>query len=104
MPTIEDVYTELRHVYDPEIPVNIVDLGLIYDVRLDKAVCMVKMTLTSRGCPEALSIPEVVRKRVSALEGIEACDVQVVWDPMWSPQRISATGRRALGLPEEPEP
>jgi len=101
MPTVDDVYTELRQVFDPEIPVNIVDLGLIYDVMLDHSACNIRMTLTSQGCPEARTIPEVVKRRVTTIEGIESCDVQVVWEPTWTPQRISANGRRILGLPEE---
>jgi len=100
MPTAEDIYSELRQVYDPEIPVNIVDLGLVYDVALDGASCMIKMTLTSQGCPEARNIPEVVKRRVAEIEGVESCQVEIVWDPTWTPQRISPNGRRILGLPE----
>jgi len=104
MPTIDDVYTELRQVYDPEIPVNIVDLGLIYDVKLENESCNIKMTLTSQACPEARHIPEVVKRRVAEIEGIGTCQVDIVWEPTWTPQRISANGRRILGLPEEDEP
>ena len=101
MPTVDDVYSELRQVYDPEIPVNIVDLGLIYDVNLVNESCNIKMTLTSQGCPEARNIPEVVKQRVGGIEGISSCQVEIVWDPTWTPQRISPNGRRILGLPEE---
>jgi len=101
MPTVDDVFTELRQVYDPEIPVNIVDLGLVYDVKLEAQTCNIKMTLTSQGCPEARSIPEVVKRRVAEIEGIEACQVEIVWEPTWTPQRISPNGRRILGLPED---
>ncbi len=101
MPTVDDVYTELRQVFDPEIPVNIVDLGLVYDVKLENESCNIKMTLTSQSCPEARSIPEVVKRRVSELEGIGTCQVEIVWEPTWTPQRISQNGRRILGLPEE---
>lgn len=104
MPTLEDVYTELRQVYDPEIPVNIVDLGLVYDVKLENESCDIKMTLTSQMCPEARSIPEVVKRRVGEIEGIGECRVEIVWEPSWSPQRISPNGRRILGLPEEDSP
>ena len=63
MPTTEDVYKELRQVYDPEIPVNIVDLGLVYDVKVeDTGVCNITMTLTSQACPEARTIPEVMKR------------------------------------------
>ena len=101
MPTIDDVYSELRQVYDPEIPVNIVDLGLVYDVKLENEACNIRMTLTSQACPEARSIPEVVKRRVAEIEGIESCVVDIVWEPTWTPQRISPNGRRILGLPED---
>ncbi|MSR63009.1 MAG: DUF59 domain-containing protein [Planctomycetes bacterium] len=101
MPTVDDVFTELRQVYDPEIPVNIVDLGLVYDVKLEDRTCNIKMTLTSQACPEARSIPEVVKRRVVEIEGIELCQVEIVWEPTWTPQRISPNGRRILGLPED---
>ena len=71
MPTVEDVYKELKQVYDPEIPVNIVDLGLIYDVKLeDTGVCNVTMTLTSQACPEARTIPDVVKRRINSIAGV----------------------------------
>jgi len=101
MPTADDVYSELRQVYDPEIPVNIVDLGLIYDVAVEGPAAKVKMTLTSQACPEARTIPEVAKRRITAIEGIESCDIEIVWEPTWTPQRISPNGRRILGLPEE---
>ena len=104
MPTVDDVYRELRQVYDPEIPVNIVDLGLVYDVKLENETCNVRMTLTSQSCPEARTIPEVVKRRVTEIEGVSACQVEIVWEPGWTPQRISPNGRRILGLPEENEP
>jgi metal-sulfur cluster biosynthetic enzyme len=103
MPTLDDVYTELRQVFDPEIPVNIVDLGLVYDVQVENDTCSIKMTLTSQSCPEARSIPEVVKRRVGEIEGIGTCLVDIVWEPAWTPQRISPNGRRILGLPDEGE-
>ena len=102
MATLEDVYTELRQVYDPEIPVNILDLGLIYDVALTDNRCTVQMTLTSAACPEARTLPELVKRRLSELEGLEECVVTVVWEPQWTPQKISPEGRRVLGI-EEPD-
>jgi len=103
MPTVEDVYKELKQVYDPEIPVNIVDLGLVYDVKLqDTGVCNVTMTLTSQACPEARTIPDVVKRRVNSIAGVTGTEVQIVWDPAWTPQRISADGRAILGIEEEP--
>jgi metal-sulfur cluster biosynthetic enzyme len=102
MPTVEDVYKELKQVYDPEIPVNIVDLGLVYDVKLqDSGVCNVTMTLTSQACPEARTIPDVVKRRVNSIAGVTGTEVQIVWDPAWTPQRISADGRAILGIEDE---
>ena len=104
MATTEDVYSELKQVYDPEIPVNIVDLGLIYDVKLDGTTCNIKMTLTSQACPEAKTIPEVVKRRVVGIEAVDDCDIEIVWEPQWSPQMISAEGRKILGIEDEPQP
>ena len=102
MPTVEDVYKELKQVYDPEIPVNIVDLGLVYDVKLqDTGVCNVTMTLTSQACPEARTIPDVVKRRVNSIAGVTGTEVQIVWEPAWTPQRISADGRAILGIESE---
>jgi metal-sulfur cluster biosynthetic enzyme len=98
MPTSEQILDELRQVYDPEIPVNIVDLGLVYEVKVDGPSCNIRMTLTSQMCPEARTIPEVVKRRVSLIAGMKECQVDIVWDPPWTPQKISAEGRRILGI------
>jgi metal-sulfur cluster biosynthetic enzyme len=104
MATVEDVYKELKQVYDPEIPVNIVDLGLVYDVSLqDSGVCNVKMTLTSQACPEARTIPDVVKRRVNSIAGVTGTEVEIVWTPAWTPQRISPEGRSILGIESEDE-
>ncbi len=106
MVTVEAVYEELRQVYDPEIPVNIVDLGLIYDVSVEGNTCKVTMTLTSQACPEARTIPEVVKRRCNTLEGIDGTEVEITWEPAWTPHKISAAGREVMGLElpeEEPE-
>lgn len=99
----ESVFTQLRQVYDPEIPVNIVDLGLIYDVHVDGDKCTVTMTLTSQSCPEAKTIPDVVMRRCNTVQGVKSTEVKVVWEPQWTPQRISAEGRKLLGIDEETE-
>ncbi len=100
-PLIEQIYSELKQVYDPEIPVNIVDLGLVYDVQVEGTTANVKMTLTSQSCPEAKTIPDVVRRRVNTVSGVQETVVEVVWDPQWTPQRISEEGRKILGIEEE---
>ncbi len=102
MPTTEDVYKELKQVFDPEIPVNIVDLGLVYDVKLDDAgACTITMTLTSQSCPEARTIPEVMKRRVNAIPGVSGTQIAIVWEPVWSPQKISEEGRKMLGIDQD---
>ena len=101
MVTREDVIKAVKQVYDPEIPVNIYDLGLIYNVEVVQDKVKIEMTLTSRGCPSAQQIPDMVRTRVSTLPDVKEVEVQVVWDPQWSPQRISAEGKKILKLEDE---
>lgn len=102
MPTVDDVYKELKQVFDPEIPVNIVDLGLVYDVKVqDTGVCNITMTLTSQSCPEARTIPEVMKRRVNALPGVTGTEIAIVWEPAWTPQKISPEGRAQLGIEDE---
>jgi metal-sulfur cluster biosynthetic enzyme len=101
--TTDQIYAELKQVFDPEIPVNIVDLGLVYDVQVEGATCNIKMTLTSQSCPEAKTIPDVVRRRCNTVKGIETTAVTIVWDPPWTPQKISEEGRKLLGIGEEEE-
>jgi metal-sulfur cluster biosynthetic enzyme len=103
--TEELAWDQLRTCYDPEIPVNIVDLGLVYDVKVaDTGVCNITMTLTSQACPEARTIPDVVKRRVNSIQGVKGTEVQIVWDPPWTPQRISAEGRSILGIESEEMP
>lgn len=95
----EQILEALRQCYDPEIPINIVDLGLIYDVRHDDAGNVtVKMTLTTQGCPSALAIPDQVRSRVAAIDEVRDVKVEIVWEPAWNPNMISPNGRQVLGL------
>lgn len=101
MPTTEEVYDQLKQVFDPEIPVNIVDLGLIYDVKVEDPKVLITMTLTSQSCPEARTIPDVMRRRCNSLEGIEETDIEIVFEPAWTPHLISDEGRKALGMDSE---
>lgn len=101
--TEERVWAVLRHVYDPEIPVNIVDLGLVYDLRIDPqsggaSRVEVKMTLTAPGCGMGQTIAMDARQRIESLPGVDEADVQVVWDPPWNPHMISPEGRAKLGM------
>lgn len=104
-PYSEDLLWEaLRGVYDPEIPVNIVDLGLIYDLRDERIdgselhKVTVQMTLTAPGCGMGPSLAADARERLRALPGVGEADVHLVWDPPWSPERISPAGRAKLGI------
>jgi len=103
MPTQEEVYEVLRTCYDPEIPINIVDLGLIYDVGIEDDAVRVKMTLTAPGCGMAGMIAGDAQEKLRSLVGVRDASVEVVWDPPWNPTMISPEGRKALGLPEEEE-
>lgn len=97
--TKEQVMEALRQCYDPEIPVNIVDLGLIYEVQNDEqGNVQVKMTLTSPGCPAAMSIPDQVKARIGAIDEVRDVQVEIVWEPAWNPSLISESGRKQLGL------
>ncbi len=102
--SIEDqIWDELKGCYDPEIPVNIVDLGLIYDMRVSALASGnkrvdVKMTLTAPGCGMGAAIAYDARQKILALPGVDEADVEVVWDPPWSPQMISPEGRQLLGM------
>ena len=96
---VEDlVWDELRKCYDPEIPLNIVDLGLVYGVAVQGDQANIKMTLTSPGCHLGGQIAGNVQERVLSLEAIQEANVEVVWDPPWHQSMISAEGRKTLGL------
>ena len=99
----KEVWQRLKTCYDPEIPVNIVDLGLIYTMEISpleqgKRVD-VKMTLTAQGCGMGGSIAADAQNKILGIPGVTEADVQVVWDPPWSPEKISAEGRTLLGIP-----
>ena len=101
--TETDVLSALKQVYDPEIPVNIVDLGLIYAMRFepapeDKQDVAVDITLTAQGCPAHVTISEQVKARVEQLPGVRNASVNVVWTPPWTPERLSPDARKQLGI------
>jgi FeS assembly SUF system protein len=94
-----DVIKALCKVFDPEIPVNIYDLGLIYDVIIDDdANVDVKMTLTTPGCPVAQTFPGTVEQAVNSVEGVNDCIVELVWDPPWTQERMTEAAKLELGL------
>ncbi len=86
-------------VYDPEIPVNIWELGLVYDIDIDEARRVhIRMTLTAPACPSAQSLPIEVERRVREIDGVADAFVEIVWEPAWSPTRMSDAARLQLGL------
>lgn len=102
-PLEDQVWAQLRTCFDPEIPVNIVDLGLVYDMAISEIAggarrVDVKMTLTAPGCGMGTYIAQDARQKILELAGVEAADVEVVWEPPWSPQMISPAGRQLLGM------
>jgi probable FeS assembly SUF system protein SufT len=96
------VWEVLKTCYDPEIPVNIVDLGLVYDLRIEQgaegAKVAVQMTLTAPGCGMGPVIAREAQQKISQLSGVADADVQVVWEPPWSPEKISEEGKKRLGM------
>ena len=106
--TEDDVLAALRDCYDPEIPVNIVDLGLIYGVKLTpdphsrrafpRQVVDIEITMTSQGCPSHAQIIEQVRNRLAGIPEISQTLVRLVWEPAWTPDRISQKAREQLGI------
>ena len=94
----EDVMKALKECFDPEIGINVVDLGLIYNVKVDKDKVNIKMTLTAEGCPMSYSISQDVQNKVKKIKGVKEVKVELVWDPPWSPDRMSKDVRKKLGL------
>jgi len=95
----EAVVEALKSIYDPEIPVNIYELGLIYDVRVDAdGDAVIDMTLTTPNCPVAESMPGEVEMRVLSVPGIRDAEVKLVWDPPWDPSKMSDEARLELGM------
>ena len=98
-PLREAIVAVLKTVYDPEIPVNIHDMGLIYDLAIDDANAVrVTMTLTSPACPVAGILPGEVEQKVKTVPGVTVATVELVWDPPWTPDRMSEAARLELGM------
>jgi metal-sulfur cluster biosynthetic enzyme len=106
--TESDVFTALKDCYDPEVPVNIVDLGLIYSVTLQpdpdstrafpRQRVAIEMTLTTPHCPAHSMMVEQVKNRLAGIQDISQTEVNLVWQPTWGPERITAEGRKTLGF------
>ena len=95
----DQIIAEIKKIYDPEIPVNIYELGLIYDVKVEnKNTAKVKMTLTSPNCPVAESLPKEVKDGIMQVEGIDKVDLDLVWDPPWTKDMMSDAAKLELNL------
>ena len=95
----DQIIEEIKKIYDPEIPVNIYELGLIYDIKVEnKNTAKVKMTLTSPNCPVAESLPKEVKDSIMQVEGIDKVDLDLVWDPPWDKSMMSESAKLELNL------
>ncbi len=97
-PSVDQVKLALRKVKDPELNLNIVDLGLVYEVSIDDHDVQIDMTLTSPGCPAGPQIMGDVERAVKAMPGVAAVNINLVWDPFWSPEKIEPRVRAYMGL------
>ena len=94
----ENIIEELKKIYDPELPVNIYELGLVYDIKVDGNKAQIKMTLTSPNCPVAESLPKEVENSAMQVDGIDKVDLQLVWDPPWTQDMMSEAAKLELNL------
>jgi len=95
---LQEVMEQLKTISDPEIPIDIVELGLIYDVSFDKTKCNIVMTLTTAWCPVAQEMPIWVKEAAMKVKGVAECDVEVTFDPAWDRDNITEAGKLELGL------
>lgn len=96
--TKENVLEVLSDVYDPEIPIDIVNLGLVYEVEVEGTVVNLNMTMTSPGCPSAREIVLESQTLVSEMDGVTEANVEIVWDPPWTPEKMSDEARVSMGM------
>ena len=94
----EKVINEIKKIYDPEIPVNIYELGLIYKIEVKDNKVIIEMTLTSPNCPEAESLPNSVKENILKIDGIHEVDLKLVWDPPWTKDKMSEAAKIELNL------
>ena len=94
----EQVIAEIRKIYDPEIPVNIYELGLIYDVKVKEDKAKIIMTLTTPNCPVAESLPKMVKDNILSVEGVSDVDLKLVWSPPWTKDKMSEAAKLELNL------
>ncbi len=94
----ENIITEIKKIYDPEIPVNIFDLGLIYDISIKDKTVVIEMTLTSPNCPVADSLPKMVKDIVEKLDEVDTANIKLVWNPPWTKDMMSEAAKLELNL------
>ncbi len=95
----DQIIEEIKKIYDPELPVNIYELGLIYDIQIkDEKSVIIKMTLTTPNCPVAESLPKEVKESVMQVDGIEDVELELVWDPPWSKDMMSEAAKLEMNL------
>ena len=94
----DKIIAEIKKIYDPEVPVNIYDLGLIYDVQVNEKKAKIKMTLTTPNCPVAESLPKEVKESAMQVEEIDEVDLELVWDPPWNKDMMSDAAKLELNL------
>ena len=99
--TVDGVMNALRNCYDPELPVNIVDLGLVYGVAIDEDNVKVRMTLTTMGCPAHAYLMHQVQTEIEKIPGVKTAEVEIVWDPPWTPDKMSADAKKRLESGQE---
>ena len=98
MVTEQEVVDVIKTCFDPEIPVNIYDLGLIYNIQIEPEAVHVQMTLTSQGCPSAQQMPAMIQEKIQSVLNVPTVDVNVVWEPPWSTGRMSEEAKLELGI------
>ena len=94
----EQVINEIKKIFDPEIPVNIYELGLIYKIEIEKNVVKIEMTLTTPNCPVADSLPKMVKNNILMIDGVNDVDLKLVWDPPWTKDKMSEAAKLELNL------
>ena len=92
------IINEIKKIYDPEIPVNIYELGLIYKIDIENDVIKIEMTLTSPNCPVADSLPKMVKNNILNIDGVSDVDLKLVWDPPWTKDKMSEAAKLELNL------
>ena len=94
----EKIIEEIKKIYDPEVPVNIYDLGLIFDIQVNEKKAKIKMTLTTPNCPVAESLPKEVKESAMQVDEIDDVDLELVWDPPWNKEMMSEAAKLELNL------